>query len=391
MGKYNKSHQPSDSLMTPIAFASSSNIPHPHRICRDAAEERLAGVEQLHRAFRGSIRPCGKGTIGYAPRKKILKKDKESNRLSLRNIAIEYQDVDPVTGDLLDSSTRVLQKSEIPLYYLPCQESQSVALRKRSARGLTSRGKKRIEDSCFLLERKFGASRLGFYTLTISLTDRESVDAFNAKAACILKRFFEKIKRFYERKSEQFSYVGVWELHPIRSAKCGYPVLHFHYVAPCYRKKSQEFVLSSSQIRDIWTSTVSNGVGLQLERDCRIGCEIVRCSPGGYLSKYLYKGEYGYGDEGDGGGGFCLSSWYSLSRNLYRVVLACTTPVGEFVGDNSGGTGLRHFIDSYTAAHGVIKKDINGRETVLGYWFECTRYFHEFLLVLVDATLVLHL
>lgn len=368
-------------------FASSYSIPHPHRLRQDCTKDNIGHISQFARSVRGSIRPCGKGTIGYVPPKKVSKQEAEYDTRVLDTIAIEYQDVDPSTGELLDSCTRVNQSEANSLYPLPCQESQPVAVNPRIADNLTTRGKKYLEDGCFLLERKYGIKGLGFYTLTLSLDNESDIMAFNAEAATILKRFLEKVKRAYERQNTAWLYVGVWEIHPGRSRNVGYPCLHFHYVAPCYKDGGQQFVLTSSEIRDIWTSTVATGLGIELSRKCRVGSEVCRKNSAGYLAKYYSKGNSRTVDETPGYVPCPLSSWYSVCRNLLHLIRRCTIPVGQFVGCDNQCPCIQSFLDDYTSSRGEVVKNIDGRDVVLGYWFVLDTYFHGCILVQIDSIL----
>lgn len=373
--------------MPSLSFASTFNIPHPHRLKQCAAKERIGHISQLSRSIRGTIRPCGRGTIGYVPQKKVSKLEAEYDSKSLDTIAIEYQSVCDGTGELLDEAIRVAQKSEVTPLPLPCQESQPVASEPRIADNLTARGKKYLEDGCFLLQRKYGVTNLGFYTLTLSMNTKDEIDQFNSQAATVLKRFLEKVKRRYESACQTWVYIGVWEIHPSRSKRVGYPVLHFHYVAPCYLSKTKEFILTSQQIRRLWSSTVANVCGVRLGRDCRIGSEVCHTNCGGYLAKYYCKGNSGTLGELPEYSPCPLSSWYSLSRNLLQLIRRCTIPVGHFVGSDNQCSTIRDFLDSYSIKSGEVVREIDGREVILGYWFVLSEYFHECTLVATDAIL----
>lgn len=377
--------------MTSNVYSRSSSIPHPHRLVRCGVKEKIGHVEGFTRAIRGSIRPCGKGTIGYAPIKKVSKAESEYDRNSIDTIAIEYQQVDDSTGELLDGCVRVNQKSQISPLPLPCQESQPVAVNPRVADNLTARGKKYLEDGCFLLERKYGIKNLGFYTLTLSIDNKHDNDVFNSQAATCLKRFLEKVKRHYETRGAEWLYIGVWEIHPSRTRTSGYPVLHFHYIAPCYLPGGSTFVLTSGQIRDIWTVTVEAFLGVRLKRECRIGSEICRKSSSGYLAKYYCKGNSGTLGEVPEYMPCTLSSWYSISRNLLQLVRRATIPIGRFVRDDSECSTIGNFLSVYTSQSGEVVKNIDGRDVILGYWFEINQYFHECMLVEIDAILNKHL
>jgi hypothetical protein len=374
--------------MPQSGFASNIKIPHPHRLKQDATKERIGHISQFSRSIRGSIRPCGKGTIGYAPQKKVSKLEAEYDRASQEVIAVEYQAADPSTGELSDGIVRVDQATDEALYSLPCQESQPVAREPRIADNLTARGKKYIEDGCFLLERKYGVTNLGFYTLTLSINNKVDNDEFNSQAATILKRFLEKVKRYYEKSGQTWLYIGVWEIHPSRSFRVGYPVLHFHYVAPCYISGTKQFVLTSSQVRDFWSSTIRSTGNIRLERECRVGSEVCRKNCGGYLAKYYCKGNSGALGEIPEFNQCPLSSWYSLSRNLLDLIRRCTIPVGRFIGGDNERANIPDFLSDYTSVSGEIVKNIDGRDVILGYWFVLNPYFHGCTLVEVDTILM---
>jgi hypothetical protein len=356
-------------------FSSTRTIPHPHRTHNSAVELRLGNVVQIESLYGGKIRPCGRGSCGIKRVKSVSKNEKCYDSISQKLVAVEYLDVLP-SGEYADTSTKVYQKTDSSIL-LPCQDNQSVAAsNSRVAAGLTKRGRERIEDGCFLLERKFGITNLGFYTLTLNLHTRDEVQAFNDVAALCLKRFLEKIKRLYERRRCRFSYVGVWEIHPARTARSGFPVLHFHYIAPCYKEGSKEYVVSSSEVRSLWSGCVRRYTGCQFERDCRVGTETCRTNPGGYLAKYFSKGVVGADVPGGGGGHVGLSSWFSLSRNLLDCINSCTSGLGTVLSEAIVGDIHRGIQSNYFSIAGVVEKDIGGKPCILGYWFVASSWLH---------------
>lgn len=355
-------------------FTSTRTIPHPHRIKQDASKDRLGDVYSPVGRVRGTIRPTGRGFIGYAPDPKIIPSEKNYDERSLESIAVEYL----VEGEVV----RCPQKSGIELDPLPCQKNQSVAA-PRIAAGLTSRGRKNIEDGGLILMERYGRNRLGFYTLTLSLDNEEDIQSFNDVAATALKRYLEKVKRYYERNGCKFYYLGVWELHPGRTARCGYPVLHFHYIAPCYFPGKKEFILKPDKIRDMWTSSVRATSGVQFARDCRIGAEIVKRNASGYLAKYMSKGVQPGCDDVSPVPVVRLSSWYSLSRNLLKFIKSCRFPVASFLVEGHPDGSLRGFLSDYCSSFGSVEVEFGDKKVVLGYWFVVNKCFHGFLLEIV--------
>lgn len=354
--------------MTISSFASNTSIPQRHRLKVSCVNSRLENIEQVGNHIRGTIDCLGRGTIGFAPRKKITRAERDYDLQSQSVVSVEYLDIAPETGEYKDTTTTIKQKnSPSPL---PCQRFRRVASEKRVALGLTRAAKKKIEEGCFLMERRFGLKGLGFYTLTLPTEDPQHIEAFNLRAAECLKRFFEKMRRLYEKRAAKFEYVGVWELHPGRSTRCQLPILHVHFVAPCRLEGSPGFVATSGEIRNAWSDCVRRVIGVSLLPDARIGSEILRKSAAGYLSKYMSKPA-----TGDGGGKpvlptVSLSSWASISSNLIRCIRASRINVGGLFGHDIGQDDIGEMLNRTASRFGAITAILNERVVTLGYWFD---------------------
>jgi hypothetical protein len=373
--------------MYPTSFLRSYNIPHPHRLSIDACEDRLSAIEPRERQLHGRLRPCGKGTIGFKHLRRISKSDKQYECTQRKIRAIEYQDEDGA-GNLLETSTRIQQETPLPLTLSKVSNGRKrESPKKRIAKGLTSHGRKSIEDGCFLLERKYGVRNLGFYTLTLSFEDPELISVFNDNAATCLKRFFEKINRKYYAQESSYPYIGVWELHPSRSARCQIPILHYHFVAPCYEKDKKRFNFTSSELRSAWTSCVENTLGTRLARACRVGSELCRKSASGYLSKYLSKSK-----DGNAGSELPeppnLSSWFSVSRSLRMLIKKSTIPLSRVYPGASRESEPLGVLRLISNDFGSITKTVENREVCLGYWWLPSEEIRMWQLDTIDTILL---
>jgi len=329
--------------------------PNLHRYIVDATESRLGNCVESRgsRAYSSYVGFSGFGSVGVLPRQG----EKKSERVPTlgrtpKVLGVEYLDKDDEGNyfAVLCPATYEPPKHYLVKSFNPSQALQYMAgLAKREAhkrylhrtdenrprrvaKGLTRRGKRIIRDGIALLERKYGARGLGFYTLTCPYDTPELIQEFNDKYTEIVRRYFQEVKREYERKNVRFSYVAVHEIQPGRLRRTRNECLHLHYIAPAFYGRGK-FVLNSARIRDIYLRTLECVMSLPPAHSPRVGCELVRSSAAAYLAKYYSKGVSVDGSGGEGHAVASLSTWYSVSRNVRRSIGAVYTGLPSSVSD----------------------------------------------------------
>jgi hypothetical protein len=193
-------------------------------------------------------------------------------------------------------------------------------------KGISVNGMRKVREGCYLLQRKYHR-RLGFYTLTCPYTVPELIWEFNKGIAEIARRFFQDCKKLYEEAGQVWSNVFVYEYQDERYESSGVPVLHIHYVAPCYIRGTREWVLTATEIRYLWMLHCAAVVGVEADTSASIDAQVVHSSAVGYISKYLSKG------------GNCITylsqtcmaqipaQWWGMTNNVRRAIAKCTTPL----------------------------------------------------------------
>lgn len=354
-----------------VARFSSRRKPRHHRTL-----ERLAAPSPSDRRVSGFLSPSGRVSVGFLPKETLSKSEKQYERTRGKVDVIEqtcYQ------SGILQKETKVVltpaKLTPLGLSSVPNHQgdggvlgggSQQEVLKRVSAvrrqakraedlessyygenkrgryglKGISVNGMRRVREGCYLLQRKYHR-RLGFYTLTCPYTVPELIWAFNEGIAEIARRFFQDCKKLYEAVDEVWSNVFVYEYQEERYEKTSTPVLHIHYVAPCYLSGTTEFVLSASEIRYLWMYAVAQVVGVEADTSPSVDATVVRTSAAGYISKYLSKGGkvVSYLSE------HCQSQipaqWWGMTNNVRKAIRKCTTPLPTEISEyliNGGGS-----------------------------------------------------
>lgn len=200
--------------------------------------------------------------------------------------------------------------------------------RRYGLRGITLNGMRRVRTGAYLLQKRYGC-RLGFYTLTCPYTLATEIYSYNKVLPEIARRFFQECKFLYEELGCVWSNVFVYEYQESRYEQTGVPVLHIHYIAPCYYPNSKEFILSATEIRYLWQVVCSQVMGVEADTSASVDAQVVRKSAAGYLAKYLSKG-----------GSVCEylsetcpsqmpSQWWGMTRNVRNAIRKTTTVLSE--------------------------------------------------------------
>jgi hypothetical protein len=169
----------------------------------------------------------------------------------------------------------------------PSQFVQSSELPRRNGfRGLTSKGKRAVKDSCAILE----AQRDCMSFWTVSLPD----DALASIAAGDLwPRFVAELRRLLVRRMASAGLpphvIGVAELHPDRSQREQCPLPHLHIVYRSKRTSRRPWLMG----KEAHTGLIAQALGVlgiypaSLAAASRV--EKIRKSVGRYISKYISK------------------------------------------------------------------------------------------------------
>jgi len=361
------------------AFKRTTMRPRLHNYQVDASESNVGNrpIAGSERVFSGSVRPNGQGSFGFCRRKgeqareRTLSRDRKAEIL-----AINYLDWDEYPGE--GNTTRVVRCDKRVSGRTPLTLSEPLMGRKgnhRVAKGLTTQGKRKMESAVHLLAHKYGTKNIGFYTLTCPFDEVEDIDAFNDAFPTIVKRYLEKIKRYYTSIGRVFSYVGVHEIQPERYAKSGKACLHFHYLAPCKMGLTGKFILSTKQVRDWYREAIDNALPGRKYPSPRIGAEVCRKSASGYLAKYYSKGVAKDANQLEVTRSIRLSSWYVVSRNLLRAVQRAIFRVDGTLANDV----IRHYEgkcgNSDITFSRAIRVCRDGCERLVGYVFAMSAKF----------------
>ena len=192
----------------------------------------------------------------------------------------------------------VIKEEGRPLYLSKARNCHKSTSKPYGEKGITKYGKKVVSNTALLLEQRYGKKRLGFGTCTLPPMSVRQQKVINANWSEIVRRFYQKLSRYFRSIDRQFLYVGVTEIQEKRFEKTGVPVPHLHFVYVSRDTSRGRYLLSSQLAWGFWNSAVNQVLRL---KGCKpvmglgghkgsVRLEPVRKSASGYLGKYLSKG-----------------------------------------------------------------------------------------------------
>lgn len=289
-------------------------------------------------SYVGYLSPSGRVSIGIQPRANVADADEAyEEKLGVPTGHLCYE-VDLDTEQVLRISPDYIDAAPLGLSSVP-NHRESGKKTKYGLKGITANGRKRVREGAYLLERKYGR-RLGFYTLTCPYTDVSQIYEFNRNVAEIARRYFEKLKLYYEDIGETWSYVSVYEYQAKRYETDGYPVLHIHYIAPCYRRGTWTWCCEAEVLRGIYAGVCRDVIGGNPNTSASIDAAVVRKSATGYISKYMSKGGETYAYLAEACPSQIPGQWWSMSQNVKRAIAIATvvlpTEICEYLFSGGG-------------------------------------------------------
>lgn len=326
-------------------------------------QEFLTSPRPSERRVAGFLSPSGRVSVGVLPKEEPSKRERDYERKRGKIDVIEqsyYQDGvlqketkvvltpsqltpplglssvrnhqgdggvlgggshEQVLGRVLNKHRQVRRAEQLEASYYSENKRGRYGLK-----GISVNGMRRVREGCYLLQRKHHR-RLGFYTLTCPYTVSELIWEFNKGIAEIARRFFQDCKKIYEAEGQVWSNVFVYEYQDKRYEETGIPVLHIHYVAPCYFRGSTRFVLSATEIRYLWMLACSQVVGVEADTSPSVDAQVIHTSAAGYISKYLSKGGASVSYLSELCPSQLPSQWWGMTNNVRKAIAKCTTPL----------------------------------------------------------------
>lgn len=290
-------------------------------------------------AYSGRLSPSGRLTIGYLPlaRRRVDDIRYETNRGRWTySVRCHWHYLHGLQESVVK---REVKPETLGLSIVPnCRNDE---VKRYGLRGMTSNGRNRVYDGAYLLHRTY-PGRLGFYTLTCPYTDVESIYLYNQNINYIVRSYFEEVKRIYARASVSWSYVSVLEYQDSRYNATGVPVLHIHYVAPCYYPGTRKFVMCADEIRSTWGRVCARVCFPDVSCDASVDAQVVKTSAANYLAKYLSKGGATVAYLASVCPDQVPKQWWSMSRNVRQSIKQNTVIVS--------GSVCEHLLYSDTGA-----------------------------------------
>lgn len=284
--------------------------------------------------FSGKIYPDRTFSIGYVPPKKKKAEDSRYDR--------EYE----LQFDSYSSASSEYGRTRFGMVrFFRGGHEESVGLSKLTnhhkkekkiygKRGVTKYGRKCVRCISVVLQNKIGRKQMGFGTATIPPMAESSYRILAANWGDVVRRFFQSIKRHYNRKGKDFYYVGVTEVQTKRYRSTGIPYLHLHWGYNCRASGKSDFIISTKLLRQFWARTIKNvlrmhGCSESLSDGkfaASIDAQVVRKSVGAYLGKYLSKGMDAVGELSEDFPDLIPRQWWFASmqcKKMFKDSIIC--------------------------------------------------------------------
>lgn len=375
-------------------------------------------IKDIIAQFKGTIYPDGGISIGYCPRKKkalsesrydtdyeqqLDRYDYKINKYGRTEYKTEtffsqsvipgrfdraVEDSEYERSDLKSGS--VFGKSVIPGRFTKgCESSQTkIPSRKYGRTGITKYGIKNVRNIAVLMQRQYGIGRLGFGTCTIPGLSGKFLEIASKHWSEITRRFYQSLKRKFEKSGAPIDYCGVTEIQPKRWRKRKEVALHLHFAYVCTSRKGGKFYVNAGEFRDIWRRAVANVLcihapefaSMQTQFGGSVHLEVVKKSVASYLGKYISKGvsfvkeliSEGYVD-------WLPSQWWTASkvskRKLKKAIVTISQDMARDMFYDS-----ESWVDNYILIEYVdVFAEIGGKERRIGIAGRVTLNFYRFL------------
>lgn len=159
-------------------------------------------------------------------------------------------------------------------------------------RGMTSEARRKVRSSAYLLQERYGKSRLSFLTLTVPpLGDVELERRLASRWHDAIRYLLGRIKRLLHHRGLPRCVVGVTEIQTKRYASTGQFPLHVHLVLVGRERSRGGWSIHYSEFRKAWAEVLEGIVGNPIETRYLENVKGVEKDAANYLGKYMSKSQ----------------------------------------------------------------------------------------------------
>lgn len=353
-------------------------VPKPKKRAEDKEYDRLR--EAQYDSFYETVSTYrGRETVETRFISKPYEKNQSVFPCPYQSGAIRVEVLDgctPVLVPLKDVSVGCLDAiiERSPLFINGAESSRKSTL-SYGKNGITKYGRRVLENTALLLERKYGRKCLGFGTTTLPDMAVGTLKYLLANWGEVVRRFFQKLTRITAKVNCPFIYVGCTEIQPRRFGRTRLPVPHLHFVYISRFDISNGYLLSADEDYAAWNEAVNEvlakGGFLPLMGEYghvgSLHLTAVRKSASAYIGKYISKGAKEVKAMQDEGYTDFPRQWWFACMQCKEMFNASITPIS---GDNTWYifTNLSELVLSKVLAYGrYVEVEVSqGKYKILG-------------------------
>ena len=275
--------------------------PKPNKRAEDKEYDRLR--EAQYDSFYETVSTYrGRETVETRFISKPYEKNRSASSCPYQSGAIKVEVLDgctPVLVPLKDVSVSCLDAiiERSPLFINGSQSSRKSTL-SYGKNGITNYGRRVLENTALLLQRKYGKECLGFGTTTLPGMSVRTLKYLLANWGEVVRRFFQKLTRIAARVNCPFIYVGCTEIQPKRFGRTRLPVPHLHFVYVSKFHLSDGYLIHADEDYTAWNEAVNEVLGkggfLPLMGEYghvgSLHIKAVKKNAASYIGKYISKG-----------------------------------------------------------------------------------------------------